>query len=405
VVDVTHDGDYWWAGSASHMRRVHHKNGLIAMRTERATTYNMGIFSKKRVYLDAASGAEGNPSSSHAEGRAAHGELEAARVRIARLMEVKADDVVFTSGATEANAIAILGLLKAGDHAFYLPSAHASIVENMQLAAARGVSVEALPIKDGRVDIAALKPMLRGETKLISMDGVCGETGTIWNTREVAEAIKGTKILLHVDATQAPLTQKFSRAHFGAGIITLDSSKVGGERGIGALVAHRTLPVSPIIGGGGQERGLRSGTEAPKLATSFAQALAKAAENRETFSARAAAARASLISSVSSISNLFVNEGKEVAPNILNLSLTGRDTDYLVALLDEAGFAVSTKSACESDRAGSRAVLALTGDEARAKSTLRISWNSSTTSADLARFARALSEAVHFLDTAKGAIL
>lgn len=351
---------------------------------------------KKRTYLDYAAGVCGNASSPHEEGRKARQIIDAARTDIARLLEVQSDDVIFTGGATEANALAILGALKRGDHALYLPSAHASVVENMKLAAERGVEVQPLPIMDCRVDIDALAQMLRPETKLVSMDAVCGETGVIWNTREVKQTIG--KIFLHVDASQAPLTEKLTRAHFGADMLTLDSSKVGAVRGIGALVAHRTIPLKSLYRGGGQERGLRPGSEAPMLAREFAACLRQAALGREEFRARTERARGDLAGLIDSIEGLVVNEGPEQAPNILNLSLIGCDTDYLVALLDEAGFAVSTRSACETDsEEGSRAVFALTGDRERASATLRISWGPGTQWRELARFARALREAVAFI--------
>ncbi|MDP2651710.1 MAG: aminotransferase class V-fold PLP-dependent enzyme, partial [bacterium] len=124
----------------------------------------------RRTYLDIAAGVSGNPSSPHTEGRHAKQMLEDARNSIARLVEVQADDVVFTSGATESNALAILGTVQAGDHMFYLPSAHASIVENAALLNKRGVEVEELPIKNARVDCEKLKELLRPETKLISME-------------------------------------------------------------------------------------------------------------------------------------------------------------------------------------------------------------------------------------------
>jgi cysteine desulfurase len=376
----------------------------------------MSWFSKKRVYLDLAAGIEGNPSSPHEEGRQARAALSTARVQLARLTEVKADDIIFTSGATEANALAILGMrgfvnpssdegFTKPPHALCLPSAHASIVENMRMVAERGVVVEELSIKNGRIDVDALQKMLRPETVLIAMDAVCGETGTIWNTREVQQVIKDTETYLHVDASQAPFTEKISRAHFDADLLTFDGAKLG-VRGTGVLIAHRTIPLKPLYGGGGQERGLRSGTENVEAIGQFARALGAAVENRERFYARAQSARAILISAISGIPDLVVNAGAETVPNILNISLLGRDTDYLVMLLDHAGFAVSTKSACETNSPhGSRAVLALTGDIARAKSTLRISWSFSTTTTELARFAQALTEAVHFLDTSKGAIL
>jgi len=364
----------------------------------------------RRVYLDYAAGVDGNPSSPHAEGRNERKILEGAREKIARLVEVQSDDVIFTSGATESNALVILGVAHEGDHVLYLPSAHASIIENIKLLSERGVKVEALPIQHARVDTEALKKMLRPETKLVSIEAVCGETGVIWNTREIREAI-GLKILLHVDASQAPITEKISRAHFGADILTFDASKVGTARGIGALIAHRTIPISPLYSGGGQERGLRPGSEAPELAKIFAEDLCIAVRNREQFRVSAERERKELIKTITNaIPNVYINESPSAdrqaclsgrqAPNILNLSFPGRDTDYLAALLDEAGFAVSTRSACETDSEdGSRAVFVLTGDKARANSTLRISWDSSVNRRELACFAKALSKAVTFIDS------
>lgn len=366
---------------------------------------------KKRVYLDSSAGMAGNPSSPHEEGRQAKQMLEAARTAVARLVEVQSDDVLFTSGATESNALAILGTARArsargkgGLHLLYLPSAHASIVENVKMLADEGAVVEALPIKEYRVDTEALGKMLRPETALVSMDAVCGETGVVWNTREVALVLKNFRTgapVLHVDASQAALTEKITRDHFGADLLTFDGSKVGAMRGIGALVAHRTIPLVPLYRGGGQERGLRPGTESPELAEKFAAALRAAALGRDTFRASAERHRAQIIALIeTAIPNLYRQESRVQAPHILNLSLPGRDTDYLAALLDEAGFAVSTRSACETDsETGSRAVFALTGDRARARATLRISWGPGMKTRELTRFARALVQAVAFIDS------
>jgi cysteine desulfurase len=230
------------------------------------------------------------------------------------------------------------------------------------------------------------------------MDLVCSETGTVWNTREVKRALPGS-VYLHVDASQAPLTESIERSRLGADVIVLDGAKVGLTRGAGVLAAPRFVRMSPLMYGGGQERGMRPGTENVDAIAAFAAALVKAREERSAFSARAQAMRAALVQRIAGIPGLFVNQGRTGVPHILNISLIGRDTDYLVALLDEAGFAVSTKSACESDsETGSRAVMALTADAARAASTLRISWSRDTREGELARFAAALQKAVHFLD-------
>lgn len=371
------------------------------------------MFWKKRIYFDYAAGVSANPSSPHTEGRHAKKMLEDARVAIARLVEVQADDVIFTSGATESNALAILGSVRNRQktegghekiHVLYLPSAHASIVENMKLLDAEGVVAEALPIQEYRVDTEALAKMLRPHTVLISMDAVCGETGVVWNTREVAEIArkyfegKPVRALLHVDASQAPPTEKVTRAHFGADLLTLDAAKVGAARGIGVLIAHRTIPLVPLYAGGGQERGLRPGSEAPELAAGFAAALRTAARGRAAFRTAAKCNRDRLIKTITnSIPSVYIQEGSVQAPHILNISLPGRDTDYLVALLDEAGFAVSSRSACETDSEdGSRAVFVLTGDKNRARATLRISWGPQTPASAFRRFAYSLAEQVLF---------
>ncbi len=393
------------------------------------------MWGKKRVYLDVAAGMAGNPSSPHMEGRTARERLERARKEVARLVEVQSDDVIFTSGATEANALAILGHVRAlraragrdvpgrnNMHVLYLPSAHTSVLENMRILAEEGAAVEPLTVRDYRVDTDALAKMLREETALVAMDAVCGETGVVWNTREVSDVLKkaraaqkrfsrtqtftekivfAPRALLHVDASQAPLTEKITRDHFGADTLAFDGAKVGAMHGIGALIARRTIPLAPLYGGGGQERGLRPGTESPELAEEFAAALRAAALGREAFLDSARASRARLIGLVSKIPNIFIQEGRAQAPNILNISLPGRDTDYLLALLDEDGFAVSSRSACETDsEEGSRAVYVLTGDKERARTALRVSWGPRTRFRDLARFAAALARETAFLAAA-----
>lgn len=370
------------------------------------------MFKRERVFLDFAAGALPNPSSPHQEGRQEKELLEDARTSIARTLEVKADDIIFTSGATEANALAILGVARAAKeagvhpHVLYLPTAHASVVENMHLLADEGCVVEALPLREGLVDTSTLETMLRPETVLVSMDAVCSETGTIWNTRAVAKILHQHRehaafgLWLHVDASQGVYTEKCTRAHFDADLLTLDGGKLG-ARGVGCLCAHRTIPLAPLYRGGGQERGLRAGTENVEAIDVFADALAYAFAEHEQFSERAARVRAALTKELTALSGMHIYEAKKQAPNILNLSLPGRDTDYLVALLDEAGYAIATRSACETDsEEGSRAVAALTGDEMQAKSTLRISWGPRVSEKNITAFAKELTRAVHFVDRA-----
>ncbi|MDB5194943.1 MAG: Cysteine desulfurase [Parcubacteria group bacterium] len=343
----------------------------------------------------------GNPGALHTEAREAKAILEEARTAIARMAEVKTDGVVFTSGATEANALAILGTLRAkgaaNAHMLYHPSQHASVIGAIEMLHAEGLETEA-------IDLTNLKAQLRKETALVTLDAVNSETGERFDTLAVARILEefrketGTHVLLHVDASQAPLALPFMLAQLGADLVSLDAQKVGGVRGIGVLLLRQGIQLNALMRGGGQERGRRPGTENPALAYAFSVALTEAAEHRTAFMTHAHSMRATLLERISALPHMVVNEGKENVPHILNVSFVGRDTDYLVALLDKEGFAVSTKSACETDEVGSRAVLAMTGDAARAASTLRISWGPSTGERELERFADALMRSVRFLD-------
>lgn len=369
----------------------------VSKRAQRAFTDALGIF--------------GNPSSPHAEGEHARVLLEDSRRTIARLTGVKPDAVIFTSGATEANALAIQGHVQAlldagrkpeGIHLLYLPTAHASVVETMLALETKGISIEPLISTDGAVDLAALRKQIRPETVLVSVDVVCGETGTRWDTRDVRRVLNTfeSRPLLHVDASQAAFSESLEAGHLGADLMTLDAQKVGGVRGIGALIrAHPLIPLSPLIRGGGQEQGLRSGTESPALANAFAAAFSEVQKGRETFCSSNLNMRNEFLKTLhDKFPDMTLNTGKEHVSHIINISFPGRDTDYAVMLLSEAGFAASTKSACETDAAGSRAVLSLTSDPARALSTLRISWGPATRPRDLRDLARALVRAIHFLD-------
>lgn len=386
---------------------------------------------KKRVYLDWAAAAPvlpranracmralgvfGNPSSPHTEGREAQILLTDARVRIARLAGVKQDAVVFTGGATEANALAIQGqiraLLAAGSkpealHVLYLPSAHASTRGCVTALQKEGVLVEPLVVTGGVIDLAALAQQIRPETVLVALEVVCGETGTRFDTRGVRQVLDlarkdgGPRIRMHADASQLPLVESFELTRIASDTLALDALKVGGVRGIGVLLAPRQVSIEPLMRGGGQERGLRPGTESAGLASSFAAALEDAHDSHVSFSLKARGQRDYLIAHIqSAIASSEINGGKNTVPHILNVSLPGRDTDFIATLLDEAGFAVSTRSACATDEEGSVAVRAYTNDSERASSTLRISWGPTTNERALERFLNALVRAVRFVDT------
>lgn len=387
----------------------------------------------RRAYLDWASAAPvhpaaarafaealsffGNPSSPHEEGRAAKELLEAARTRIARLAGVKQRAVVFTSGATEANNLSIRGRIERCRaqhipyekmHVLYLPTMHASSLGSVEEVGRLGVRTEAIRLSGYGIDLRAFERQLTAETVLVCLDAVCGETGVRFDTLKLRRALDAAgmkRCALHVDASQLPLVEPIEHTRLGADLLVLDAQKAGGVRGIGALVVPDARLLSPVTQGGGQEEGLRPGTEPVALAAAFAAALEARAEGCEQFSLRAREARAQLIAGITEnlkdSSRAVMHEHPRASnqtPHILNISLPGLDTDYLVTLLDTDGFSVSTRSACEADAEdGSKAVLAYTGDEALSKATLRISWGPETPLADLRRFAAHLPRITSFL--------
>lgn len=358
----------------------------------------------------------GNPSSVHAEGLAAKQALEKARAGIAALAGARSHRVTVTSGATEANALAMQGrvaaLEKAGNarsiiHMLYLPSAHASIRETIKALTSSGVVGEPMAMNGYGIDIPAFKKQLKPETVLVSLDAICGETGTRFNTRGVAQAItemlatwKAQGIIgnvrLHIDASQLPLEESFELTRLGADMLVLDAQKVGGVRGVGILITAYDGMVAPIIHGGGQERGLRSGTEPVALVVAFEAALRIAHTEREAFTIAAQHARTQLIQAIQDAHPwVRVIAGSKHAHHILCLALPGVDTEYLQQLLSARGFAVSTRSACALDtEQGSVAVLQYTGDLSLAKSTLRISWGAATPAEHVRSFTAALTESL-----------
>jgi cysteine desulfurase len=358
----------------------------------------------------------GNPSSAHEEGRRAKALLEEARTRVAREALVKSDSVIFTSGATEANALLIEGridmLRREGRsttdmHILYSSGSHASVIEMVQKQAERGIRCDVLPLLNGGINLQQFETLLREDTVLVLVDLVESETGAMTDTRSLRRMLDARytnasvdlRPLLHVDASQAPLVESIALPHILSHTLSLDAQKIGGVRGVGALLCPRNITLSPLLLGGGQERGLRSGTEAVALIASFSEALVEAGEKRDAFVKRAQVFRTQLIARLTKASNkVVVIEGEKNAPHIVTIAISGCDTDYLQALLGSDGFSVATRSACETNEPYSRAVLSRTGDRKLASSTLRISWGHQTKERELSAFAKAFARLLSFLE-------
>ena len=349
----------------------------------------------------------GNAGAIHQEGLAAQQALSTARTHIARLCQVRPELVTFTSGGTESNNLAIIGYIEtlhaAGReyedmHIISTPIEHPATKEALQRIVARGVQVTELLVDGtGLVSIADLRKNLSPQTVLVTLAHINSEIGTIQPTHKIARVLrayerecKTSRILLHVDAAQSPLWQPIQLPTLGADLLSLDAGKCEGPKGVGVLLAALKPYVKQgVLYGGGQERGLRPGTEPIALCVGCATALVRAQATREGRVSVVKPLQEVLRSDIATrIPQALWNgacDEKRVVNNV-NISLPGYDTEYAAVVLDQAGFAVSTKSACSTaDSAASDVVYAISKDRARARSTLRITLHEKVTQSDLTR--------------------
>ncbi|MFD8767451.1 cysteine desulfurase family protein, partial [Microbacterium oxydans] len=238
-------------------------------------------------------GVFGNPSSHHTAGEAAASALDGARARVARVLGMRTNDVVFTAGGTEANNLAVKGIalaaLEAGRrHLVISPIEHESILESAgYLRRFHGVEVTMIPVDSrGRIAPDALTAAIREDTSLVSFGHANNEIGTVQDVTVLATVTSAVKVPLHLDAVQSagwlPLRD------LGADALSIAGHKLGAPKGIGALAVRGRVPVEPLLHGGGQERGRRSGTENVAGAVALATALELAERERELVAARVA---------------------------------------------------------------------------------------------------------------------
>lgn len=357
----------------------------------------------------------GNPSAIHAEGRAARSAIETARQEVATILGVRPAGVTFTSGGTEGNVLGIIGYLVALHEAgrpyeemvvLTTATQHPSISETLTALKDRGVRTVVVPVDaEGFVTEAALRAALSAETVLVALAYANSEVGTVERVHTLARVLRAyersylvPRIALLVDAAQAPLWLPCDLPRLGADLLTLDGAKCGGPKGSGILALRKGIEVSAVLFGGGQEQGRRPGTENVAGIVGLATALRLAQAGYEKRARTVATVRDAGIAVLkSALPTLVLNgpvcEGR-IANNI-NISLSGLDTEYAVVVLDTAGIATSTKSACASADGGESAVvMAMSGDIVRSRSTLRLSLGEETTVADIERVGSVLADLV-----------
>lgn len=345
-----------------------------------------------RAAMVTALGEAGNASSVHAEGRAARGRLEKARAQVAALVGAVPKNVIFTGGATEANALALTPALEAGgrrerrDRLFVSAVEHPSVLAGGRFAQDQ---IAVLPVDgDGLVDLEALAPALSAaERPLVSVMLANNETGVIQPIRAIADIVHAANGLLHVDAVQGAGRVACDMAALGADLFSLSSHKLGGPQGVGALICRADIHIAePLIRGGGQERGIRAGTENVAAIAGFGAAAEAARAACEDDAARMAALRDRLEAGITAATPQAVIFGASVArlPNTTLVAVPGIKAETALIAFDLKGIALSSGSACSSGKVQVSHVLAAMGVEpALAAGALRISLGWETREDDL----------------------
>jgi cysteine desulfurase len=347
-----------------------------------------------RAAMLAALDRAGNPSSVHTEGRAARQLIERARGEVAALVGADPANVVFTSGATEANALALSpGWARAPGRSPLARLLVSSVEHPSVLAGGRFPPdrVCAIPVdRQGVVDIGALQTMLVGAPALVSVMMANNESGVVQPVCEVARIVHEAGGLLHVDAVQAPGRISINFNDLGADLLTLSAHKIGGPKGVGALVRRSGLHLAdPLIRGGGQERGLRAGTENVAAISGFGAAAAEISARFADEAAHVGGLRDRLEAGLRAITPdvTIFGETTERLPNTTLFSHAGLRAETAVIGLDLAGVAVSSGAACSSGKVQPSHVLAAMGVEpSLAQGAIRVSMGYSTSDADLERF-------------------
>jgi len=332
----------------------------------------------------------GNPSSLHRFGRRARAAIEEARSAIAETIGADPSEIVFTSGATEADNLAIKGLAFARPDKRHIVTSkieHHAVLHACQWLEERGYEVTYLDVDpDGKVDPEAVRDAIRDDTLLVSIMAGNNEIGTIEPIGEIGAICRERGVPFHTDAVQA-----YGKVDIPTGevdLLSVSAHKLNGPKGVGFLYVRKGIRLSPLLSGGGHEGGLRSGTENVPGIVGFAAAARLAFAERDTVVPRLEAFREELIDRVMQIPAVRLNGHRtESLPHIANFSFAGIEGESLVMKLDQRGIAVSTGSACSSPNLEpSHVLVAIRVPLSMAHGSLRVSTGRQTTEEEIDRF-------------------
>jgi cysteine desulfurase len=335
----------------------------------------------------------GNPNSTHPAGQVARAEWDRVTASAARLLGVGADELVFTSGASECNNLALKGLAQAarhtGRHILSTALEHPSVGGTLSYLQQQGWEIDLVEIgRDGKLDLEQLQDLLRPDTVLLSVSAVDSELGTIQPIGQIAKILRAfPNCRLHVDATQA--VGKTDLVLDGVDTMSIAPHKFYGLNGSGLLYQRRGLLLEPQIHGGAGPSLSRSGTPALSLAVAAEQALSLALAHQKERTAYVQEWNRQLRAALAQYPKVCLNSPDGAVPHILNLSVTGVRGAAFQQALGARGVCVSVKSACSTENTPSKAVFAVSRDRKRAMSSWRISLSHLTTQEEITEFLRA----------------
>ena len=342
-----------------------------------------------RAALEAMTEGYGNPSSGYALGQAAAAALKEHRAAVAGRLGCAPEELVFTSCGTEGDNWAVRAAAdygrRKGRHIITTAIEHAAVLEPVKALAAQGYEVTYLkPDRSGHVSPDALRAALRPDTVLVSMMLVNNELGTVLPVAQAAQLIRrlGSSALIHCDGVQGFLKVPFTPAELGVDLLTVSGHKIHAPKGIGALYVRRGLKLPPLIRGGGQEGGLRSGTEATAQIAAFAAAVRAGAATREADVRHMAELKAETLARLQEAVPGLKPIGSGTAPHILAVTLPGYKSEVIVRFLSDRGICLSSGSACHKGKP-SHVYAALKLPKSDLDGALRVSFSYDTTQQDV----------------------
>lgn len=348
----------------------------------------------------------GNPSSLHQKGLEAEKILKKTRKLAADYLNVEAKELIFTSGGTESNNLAIRGIVEKykqrGKHIITSTIEHSSVANLFSALEKEGWEIDRVSVNSkGEIDLKKLKSLIRKDTVLISIMHVNNEIGTIQPVKKIAKIIKNINPLcfFHVDGVQAAGKVYLDLGSNQIDLYSISGHKIHGPKGIGLLYFKKGIELKPLLYGGGQEKNIRSGTENIPGIAGLAEAIKKLPKlsSKNPKDQKLDKLREYSWQKLKKIEEVVINSPQNGAPQIINFSIPGIKGETMLHALENKGIYLSTGSACSSKEKGSRIINACGLSQEKSESVLRMSLNRKITKNDIDYFIKILKEQINFL--------